>query len=423
MFKINIIAFSDSRGGAAKAALQQVLSILDEENHSVRFIVAEKHLSGPLSIGPSIFDSTCHIIKRVLSLTISKLQITTNATKHSLNMFSSSHVLKQIDLNADVIHFHWFNNDTLSIKNLERILKNTKAKVIITLHDEWFFSGSEHYIKFDNTRFLSGYTINNKDVYGLDLDRWTFQRKLKLKTLLERNNVIFTVPSEYLLQRAKNSFLLSNTKIIKIGNIINDKDFKPIDKKLSRKILGLPEKSFIIAYGAIGGGKGNTLKGYDLLKDALDKLKSFNYEINKKILLLTFGGKKNNKSTLSGFDILNLGHIDSREKLSMVYSCADITVIPSRVESFGQIAAESLLCATPVISFNNSGLADIIQHNKSGFLVNAFDTTKLADAILKMLSMPDNDRIIMGKIGQDFVLKNFTPSVLSNYWKLLYNID
>ncbi|MEQ2016299.1 glycosyltransferase [Photorhabdus bodei] len=423
MSNINIIAFSDFRGGAAKATLQQVRSILDEETFSIKFLVTEKHLSESLSIGPNKLDSICHIIKRVLSLAISKLQITTNKTKHSLNLFSSSHVLKKIDLNADIIHFHWLNNDTLSIKDLEGVLKSTKAKVIITLHDEWFFSGSEHYIKFDSTRFLSGYTINNKDVYGLDLDRWTFQRKLKLKTLLERNNVIFTVPSEYLLQRAKNSFLLSNTKIIKIGNIINDKDFKPIDKKLSRKILGLPENSFIIAYGAIGGGKGNTLKGYDLLKDALDKLKSFNYEINKKILLLTFGGRKNNKSTLSGFDMLNLGHIDSKEKLSTIYSCADITITPSRVESFGQVAAESLLCATPVIAFDNSGLTDIIQHNKSGLLVNAFDTTKLANAILKMLIMPDRDRVMMGETGRNFVLKNFTPDVLSNYWKLLYNID
>ena len=71
----------------------------------------------------------------------------------------------------------------------------------------------------------------------------------------------------------------------------------------------------------------------------------------------------------SYFKINHLGRINSVKKLTTIYSSADIFIIPSRIESFGQTAAEAQSCGTPVAAFNIGGLKDIITHNKNGILI------------------------------------------------------
>jgi glycosyltransferase involved in cell wall biosynthesis len=100
-----------------------------------------------------------------------------------------------------------------------------------------------------------------------------------------------------------------------------------------------------------------------------------------------------------------------------------VTIVPSRVEAFGQVAAESLACETPVIAFNNSGLADIVQHEKSGLLVEPFDVDALAFAIVRILSMSISDRHEMGKVGRKFIQEKFSQNTVVEQWKKTYQID
>ena len=76
----------------------------------------------------------------------------------------------------------------------------------------------------------------------------------------------------------------------------------------------------------------------------------------------------------------------------MLYSSADVMVVPSRLEAFGQTASEASSCGTPVIAFSNSGLADIISHNQNGYLVDPYDTNQMSNFILSLLK---NDEIVL----------------------------
>ncbi len=251
MKKLLVVSFSDFRGGAAKAAFQQVKAIKSFLNVDVKFVVAEKKLNNAISQGPTRFQSYYHFILRVISLLISKLQVTENNGKHSLNIFSSLYVKKHLNSNVDCVHFHWINNDTLSLDDINTFLSETASLVIITLHDDWFFSGSEHCVEQNSNRYLTGYSKDNCDIKCLDLDRWTFNKKLKMLNLLSNGNVIFTTPSRYLQEKAKNSLLLKNSKVVSIPNIINNDEFIPICKLSSRRELKLPEDTFIILFGAV----------------------------------------------------------------------------------------------------------------------------------------------------------------------------
>jgi D-inositol-3-phosphate glycosyltransferase len=58
-----------------------------------------------------------------------------------------------------------------------------------------------------------------------------------------------------------------------------------------------------------------------------------------------------------------------QDELALMYSAADVTVMPSYHESFGLVAVESLACGTPVVATRAGGLTTIIQHGVTGYLV------------------------------------------------------
>lgn len=58
-----------------------------------------------------------------------------------------------------------------------------------------------------------------------------------------------------------------------------------------------------------------------------------------------------------------------QEELPLIYSAADITVVPSYHESFGLAAVESLACGTPVVATRAGGLMTVVRHGENGYLV------------------------------------------------------
>jgi D-inositol-3-phosphate glycosyltransferase len=59
----------------------------------------------------------------------------------------------------------------------------------------------------------------------------------------------------------------------------------------------------------------------------------------------------------------------SQYELPMIYSAADVTVVPSYHESFGLAAVESLACGTPVVATRVGGLTTIVHEGETGYLV------------------------------------------------------
>ncbi|MDD5606281.1 MAG: glycosyltransferase [Candidatus Pacebacteria bacterium] len=86
-------------------------------------------------------------------------------------------------------------------------------------------------------------------------------------------------------------------------------------------------------------------------------------------------------------------------------------------EAFGLVAAEAQSCGTPVIAFRKGAIPDIIQNNKTGFVVSY---SKGINGLIKALKKIDQ---INPQDCRKNVLENFTlEKMVENYEKLYYEL-
>lgn len=76
----------------------------------------------------------------------------------------------------------------------------------------------------------------------------------------------------------------------------------------------------------------------------------------------------------------------AHELLSTYYRAADVVIVPSRSESFGLVALEASACGTPVVASAVGGLTTLVDHGRTGYLVDGRDPAIFADYTARILS-------------------------------------
>ena len=406
MYSFVQVSFSFTRGGAAIAA-GKFKELAENNTHD--------KLSS-LSQGDA---ARFQFFKRLISYLFLKLQFDGNPIKHSLNLFSYAPILKSFNQLDTFHHIHWVNNDTLSVFDLDKIPPGS----LITLHDEWLYCGAEHCYKVDDSSldFINGYPFFKKGVWGL---HWNYLIwRVKKYKLSKRTDLIYTVPSSWMQKRASQSLILRNADVRLLPNPIDVDVFMPSTKiniDMFRSSLGILPDDIVLVFGAIGG-KASYLKGVYLLDEALKKLRSeMSTDLVKKIKLIDFGGKVKKNDFLQGFQNISLGYVYDQGQLAKLYSSADCVIVPSLVESFGQVAVEALACETPVVCFNCSGLIDIVIDGESGLLATPYSADDLAEKIKNMILLPAENRAALGQNGRRHVIQKFSyPDISKQYNRII----
>ena len=83
------------------------------------------------------------------------------------------------------------------------------------------------------------------------------------------------------------------------------------------------------------------------------------------------------------------------ELLSTYYRAADCCLVPSRSESFGLVALEAAACGTPVVAAAVGGLTTLVQHGRTGYLVENGD----AEAYAKFAADICADPLLQAELG------------------------
>ena len=417
MHKVVHINFSDLIGGASRAAYRIHKGLL-EQNVDSQMLVQKKESNEPEIITPysSKMKKIIPILRPYVNSIVQKLQHTENPILHSSNVLPSG-LHKMINSSdADIVHLHWINGEMISIKEIAKI----KKPIVWTLHDMWVFSGAEHCDDLENSgRFKGGYTKENRpETYSkLDIDRWTWLRKKKHWQNIKFN---FVTPSTWLANCLSESKLFKGQQATVIPNGLDTTVFKPTDKRIAREILNLPVSKKIVLYGAMGA-ESNPIKGYQKLTEA-KKILYKNKDIQD-VYFLVFGNDYRKTEQTEGFTTQYLGGIDDNITLSLVYSAADVMVVPSLMEAFGQTASEAMACGTPVVAFNATGLKDIVDHKKNGYLAEPYDSEDLARGIKWILENEKREKELginaRNKVENDFNIEKVSKQYISLYRKIL----
>ncbi|MCS4086111.1 glycosyltransferase involved in cell wall biosynthesis [Salinibacter ruber] len=107
------------------------------------------------------------------------------------------------------------------------------------------------------------------------------------------------------------------------------------------------------------------------------------------------------------------GHVVWRgfqQDMGPVYSETDILVVPSRhQEPFGLVAAEAGMYGIPVIASRRGGLPEIVEHENTGFLVDAEAPQQIARWLEKLIRSQQL-RIRIGEAAHERIRSTFTRS-------------
>jgi glycosyltransferase involved in cell wall biosynthesis len=378
--KVLMVNTYDIRGGAARSALR-VYGALKSHGVDVQLMVQNKWGNDPKILGPSgkLGKFAAELRPYV------DFAIAFPWHRKRIPFFPAyipGNFLKRVEeVKPDLIHLNWITGGFVRLESLAEL----KVPVIWTLHDMWAFTGGCHYTE-ECTRYLKncGACPILKSKRDSDPSRWIFNRKLK--TYSRMKDLTFITPSRWLADCAKQSTLLKDFPVVVIPNSLDRGSFFPEDKTLARKHFGFEPGKKIILFGALDATK-NRLKGFPELAAALQLIDNKkNYE------LAVFGSARGEKDLLPGFSARYFGHIADDGELRRLYCAADVMVVPSIQEVFGQTATEAMACGTPVVAFGATGLLDIVEHRVNGYLAEPFKPEDLAAGIIWCTENPMRSR-------------------------------
>ena len=404
--KILHITFSKSGGaGIGVKRLQESLKQRKIKNETFFF---DEFLNSKFQISNKIIWYLHIFLKKILIRFFSFLK---KKNSISLNIFSNFNLSKLIkNKNPDIVHLHWIGNEMISMKQISQINK----PLVWTMHDMWPVLGCEHYTS--NNRFIHGFSSYNRPDYerGLDLDKITWDRKFKY---LKKKKINIICPSNWIKSKVKKSFIFRSKDKFLCPYMIDQSQWKILPKKKLFISKEGPKKKTIIFFSATSSV--NYRKGFSYLVEVINRyLKKENY------LLLVAGTKPKLFDDLL-IEKKFLGNVNSQKLLNKIYCSSDILVVPSILETFGQVFTEAGICGRPSVAFDGTGASDIIEHKITGYLAKYKSSKDLANGILwcekKIKTQKNFSTLIRKKIIKKFSYEKNISKMIKIYGKILEN--
>lgn len=284
----------------------------------------------------------------------------------------------------DIIHLHNIHgllpNPSL-ITNLDRL----GIPVVWTLHDMWAFTGHCAY-----SLDCEKYKDNACDRLCPRPNEFPPLKKKYIKKEFEKRKRIYAkamnlhivTPSKWLAEAAKQS-IGGSIGISVIANGIDYEYYRPIEKKSAKKALGLsPDKQYVLS---VCQSLREVRKGWHYLEKALGLIDSAKFE------LLACGAGPLADDNSFGMPVHNIGFIENEPMLRIVYSAADLFVIPSIAENLPNVIIESISCGTPCLGFNVGGIPEIIRDGVTGYIAESKNIYDLAAKILYVIDMDKDE--------------------------------
>jgi glycosyltransferase involved in cell wall biosynthesis len=396
---ITHINTDDQSGGAARVArdigeYQRLLG------YSVKLLVGNKRSENPISEAITAVDSRK---QRFLGFAQSYLDWQDFFHLSSFDLLKNPVVQK-----ADIVHLHNLHGNYFSYLALP-ILSRAKH-VVWSIHDMHPFTGHCSYsMGCTKWRDRCGDCPSLNTYPSLKKDTTSFIRKAKARSF-RLSELHIVALSKWMENFLRNS-ILKDATIHQIYNGIDTSVFYPRSKAEARNLLGLPSDKFIFLFSANQGSK-NPFKGGEYLNQLVKE-----YEKKDEFLFLSIGGY--NDSSSRAENCMEIPYISDSRLMALYYAAADIYLYPSLADNCPLVVLEAMGSGTPVLAFDTGGTAELVIHEKTGYIARYKDGQDLTCGLEWLYA--DRERLNkLAEAGVTRVQKFFSLETMNNQYLELY---
>lgn len=285
----------------------------------------------------------------------------------------------------DIVHVHCLNGYYVNVYKLIEWLKNNKQKTVLTLHAEFMYTGGcghalecNKWLERKGCRYCEKY---HKEFHSILFDRtnYMWRRMIKAFNNFDKEKLIITSVSPWLMERAQKSFALKEYKHFVVMNGLDTEIFHPYDidelNLLKRKHQIKDERIIFHVTPSFNNDPNHIKGGYYVLE--LAKMMK-----NKNIKFIVAGPYDN--TIIAPSNVIFLGNISNQVELAKYYSIADVTLLTSKKETFSMVTAESLSCGTTVVGFK-AGAPEMIAVKENSSFVEYGDIDSLYSCVQKYI--------------------------------------
>jgi len=256
-------------------------------------------------------------------------------------------------------------------------------------------------------KFLKIKTINNVSGLGtvfITENLITKAVKLLYKIAFSSSSTVFFQNSDDKELFIKNSLVSRNICDLVPGSGIDTSKFKPIEVKKEDNTF----RFLLIARMLYDKGIQEYVESAKILKD---KHKNVEFQllgsldaVNKTAI------SKEQMQKWVDDDLVNyLGTTDDVQKC---ISQANCVVLPSYREGTPRTLLESASMAKPIVTTDVAGCKEVVEDKVNGYLCEVRNAQDLADKMEIMLELSDSERVEMGRIGREKMVREFDESIV-----------
>ena len=289
--------------------------------------------------------------------------------------------------------------------NILPALQHSGCLVVAYLHDCHWITGRCAYTG-GCTLYRTGCDERcpTPEVYpALDPSRIAPAWQLRRRVFTGAGRIPFATNSRWLRDLADEGFGgKAMADVVRLG--LDDRLFSPIDRRLARRLLGLPEDDVVVLVGAVHINEPR--KGGALLREVLRTLAS-----RPGVKLMAFGLQSDEIESVHG-----LGIVSDERVMPVVFSAADVFLNTSTEEAFGQSLLEAAACAVPVVALQVGGVPEVARHGRNAVLVPELTAGAMISALDPLLRDRDR-RAQLGRNGRHMVEAEFSLEAQLRRWE------
>ena len=288
---------------------------------------------------------------------------------------------------ADIVQLYNTHGGYFSHRLLPDLAR--RAQIVWRLSDMWAMTGHCAYAgPCEGWRSGCGHCPDLATYPPLARDTTAMLWRMK-RRLCAASQPVIVAPSRWIETLARAAPVFEGCRVVRIGNGVERRIFRPMPKPAAREILGLPVDETIVLFSA-HVLDGNERKGVGAAMDALRRLGS---RPGLRVVLLGLGGESWEGAIPQ--PISRLGFVRDERLLAAAYAAADIALAPATVENLPNSVLEAMACGVPTVAFDAGGIAELVRHGETGFLA----APGTQEGLVKGLDLLVGDSDLRARLG------------------------